>query len=145
MLLFNRPTYIHLQLYRPWVLSSYSQNGNWTFVIMCANSDWAAAKWNSRIYFPPFVQKLRWILEYSLCRIPKYGVRIFLRGPLADIDYAVGHIRIHINRDLQQTRMNHYSAWPTNPSFQILTSASKIAIKSDLLDEVNDHMSDKIN
>jgi hypothetical protein len=74
-------------------------------------------------------------------RIPCHDLKVVIRGTEDHVQYVIGQLRNSIDCDIQEIRYGGYHAWPSDPRFKILRSASRRALKSDLSDDIFDNKS----
>ena len=86
------------------------------------------------------------VIDGFVMRIPAHDLKLVIRGTGDDVVYVLQQIRDAIpDSDIEEVRNNSYHAWPTNPSFKIVGSASTKAVKSEHSDDKFENKSMRSN
>eukprot|EP01034_Spumella_vulgaris_P036856 gene36856-45468_t len=96
----------------------------------------------SRGFVLGFVNTMTGVLiDGFVQRIPIHDLKVVLRGTEEHVQFVIGQLRDSIDCDIQEIRYGGYHAWPADPRFKILGSATRKALKSDKSDDAFDNKS----
>ncbi len=104
------------------------------------------AEGGSRGYINRFVNSFFLPIDGFVQRIPEFDLKVVLRGTEADLDYVINRMRLNLPAiTFEQIRWVRYSIWSFAPSFVIIRSSSRFAIKSPRSGDSNDNHSVRSN
>lgn len=96
----------------------------------------------SRGFVFDFVNTLTGVLiDGFVQRIPVHDLKVVIRGTEDHVQFVIGQLRDSIDCDFQEIRYGGYHAWPSDPRFKIIRSATRRALKSDVSDDAFDNKS----